>query len=64
MLREAEKEIPQGSVFHWLSMLNLNLGKGDTMDIIKAVHDLGIVLVLTTIVMAPRAVGTYLALRK
>ncbi len=32
MLREAEKEIPQGSLFYWLSMFNLNLGKRDTME--------------------------------
>lgn len=32
MLREAEKEIPQGSLFYWLSMFNLNLGRRDTME--------------------------------
>jgi hypothetical protein len=45
-------------------MLNLNLGKRDIMDIFKGLHDLAYVLVLTAIVMAPRAIGIYLALRK
>jgi hypothetical protein len=34
------------------------------MEIVKGVHDLAFVLVLIAIVMAPRAIGTYLALRK
>ena len=63
MLREGRKRIPLGSVFHLLSMFNLNLGKRDTMDI-RSVHDAAFVLVFIAIVMAPRAIGTYLAVRK
>jgi len=64
MLREGRKRIPLGSVFHLLSMFNLNLGKRDTMDIVRSVHDAAFVLVFIAIVMAPRAIGTYLAVRK
>jgi hypothetical protein len=56
--------IPLGRVFHWLSMFNLNLGKRDTMEIVKGIHDLAFVLVLIAIVMAPHAIATYLAGRK
>jgi hypothetical protein len=34
------------------------------MEIVKGVHDLACVLVLIAIVMAPRAIDTYLAGRK
>jgi hypothetical protein len=34
------------------------------MDIVKAVHDLAFVTVLYVIVMAPRAIDTYLASHK
>jgi hypothetical protein len=34
------------------------------MEIVKAVHDLALVTVLYVIVMAPRAIDTYLARRK
>jgi hypothetical protein len=61
---KVEREIPQGSVFYWLSMFNSKLGKRETMDIVKAVHDLALVTVLYAIVMAPRAIDTYLARRK
>ena len=65
MLRESRKGNPRGgSVFRSLSMFNLNLRKRDTMEIIKGVHDLAFVLVLIATVMAPRAIGTYLAVRK
>jgi hypothetical protein len=45
-------------------MFNLTLGKGDTMEIVESVHDLAFVLVFIAIVMAPRAIDTYLACRK
>jgi hypothetical protein len=34
------------------------------MEIVKGIHDLAFVLVLIAIVMAPRAIDTYLAGRK
>ena len=64
MLRESRKGNPAREFFHWLSMFNLNLGKRERMNIIKGVHDLAFVLVLIAIVMAPQAIGTYLAVRK
>lgn len=56
--------IPLGSAFHWLSMVNLNLGKRDTMELVKGIHDVAFVLVLIPIVMAPRAIDAYRAGRK
>jgi hypothetical protein len=67
-IQDAERKLKGksrwGVSFHWLSMLNLNLRKRDTMEIVKGVHDLAFVLVLIAIVMAPRAIDTYLAGRK
>ena len=34
------------------------------MEIVKAVHDLAFVLVFIALVLAPRAIVTYLAVRK
>jgi hypothetical protein len=45
-------------------MFNLNLGKRDTMEMVKGIDDLAFVLVLIAIVMAPHAIATYLAGRK
>jgi hypothetical protein len=45
-------------------MFNPNLGKRETMEIVKGIHDLALVLVLIAIVMAPHAIATYLAGRK
>jgi hypothetical protein len=44
--------------------LDLNLRKGETMEIVKAVYDLATVLVLIGIAMTPRAIITYFALRE
>jgi hypothetical protein len=44
--------------------LKMNLRKGDKMEIVKGIYDLTSVLVFFAIAMAPRAIGTYLALRK
>ena len=65
ILRESRKGNPTGGVsFTGSQCFNLNLGKRDTMEIVKGVHDLAFVLVFIAIVMAPRAIGTYLAVRK
>ena len=65
MLRESRKGNPAGGVSLTDSQcLTRNLGKRETMDIVKAVHDLALVTVLYAIVMAPRAIDTYLARRK
>jgi len=45
-------------------MFNLNLRTRDTMEIIKGVQDVAFVLLFTAIVTAPRAISTYLAIRK
>jgi hypothetical protein len=63
MLRE-NGEIPQGISLQGLSKLTINLRKGDTMEIVKTIYDLASVLVFFGIAMAPRAIGTYLALQK
>ena len=64
MLRESGREIPRGISLQRLSKLTMNLRKGDTMEIVKTLYDLASVLVLFGIAMAPRAIGTYLALHK
>jgi hypothetical protein len=40
------------------------LGKKDTMEIVKGIHDVAFVLILIAIVMAPHAIATYLAGRQ
>jgi hypothetical protein len=64
MLRENGKRNPARGISSWLSRLKMNLRKGDTMEIVKGLYDLASVLVFFGIAMAPRAIGTYLALRK
>ncbi|MBV8174058.1 MAG: hypothetical protein JO151_05775 [Verrucomicrobia bacterium] len=64
MLREDGREILQGGISNWLSKLNPNLRKGVTMEIVKGIHDLAIVLGFPGIVIVPRAVVTYIALRE
>ena len=50
--------------FRWFSKLELNLRKGESMEIVKTVHDLAAVLVFSGIAMTPRAILTYFALRR
>jgi hypothetical protein len=64
MLRESGKGDPARGVPGWLSKLNLNLRKGVTMEIVKGIHDLAIVLVFLGSVIVPRAIVTYIALRQ
>jgi hypothetical protein len=64
MLRENGKGNSARGVSNCLSRLKINLRKGDTMEIVKGIYDLAAVLVFFGIAMAPRAIGTYLALRK
>jgi hypothetical protein len=64
MLRENGKGDPTRGVSSWLSKLNLNLRKGVTMEIVKGIYDLASVLVFLGIAIAPRAIVTYIALRK
>jgi len=47
----------------WFSKLILNLRKGDSMEIVKCLHDLAAVLVCLGIALTPRAIVTYFALR-
>ena len=64
MLRENGKGNAARGVSNCLSRLKINLRKGDTMEIVKGIYDLAAVLVFFGLAMAPRAIGTYLALRK
>jgi len=64
MLRENGKGNPARGVSNWLSKLKMNLRKGDTMEIVKGIYDLASVLVFFGIAMTPRAIVTFLALRK
>jgi hypothetical protein len=45
------------------SKLIMNLRKGDSMEIVKYLHDLAAVLVFWGIALSPRAIVTYFALR-
>jgi hypothetical protein len=45
-------------------MFNLTLGKRETMEIIKGVQDLALVLFLVALILAPQAISAYLAVRK
>jgi hypothetical protein len=47
----------------WFSKLTLNLRKGESMEIVKYLHDLAAVLVFLGIAMTPRAIVSYFALR-
>jgi hypothetical protein len=64
MLRENGKGNPGGGVSNCLSKLKMNLRKGDTMEIVTGIYDLAAVLVFFGIAVAPRAIGTYRALRR
>jgi hypothetical protein len=49
-------------ISYWFSKF-LNLRKGESMEIVKTVHDLAAVLVFLGVALTPRAVVTYFALR-
>jgi hypothetical protein len=65
MLREIGGRNPSGDgAFYWFSKLDLNtLRKGESMEIVKFVHDLAAVLVFLGVLMTPRAILTYFAPR-
>ena len=62
MLRETRTETPRKRGL--CLTLKVRHNQGHTMEIIEAAHDLVFVLLLIAIAMAPRALATYLALRK
>jgi hypothetical protein len=64
MLRESREGNPDGECLSLTLKVKPKLGKRETMEFVKDVHDLAFVLVLIAIVMAPRAIDTYLAGRK
>jgi hypothetical protein len=65
MLRESRKGSPTGECLSLPLNVEPKLGKKrDKMEIVKAVHDSALVLVLIAIVLVPRAIDTYLAGRK
>jgi hypothetical protein len=70
MLRETEGQKgvggvlgSHGSVLLTLKWVKLNLRK-ITMEILKMASDLGVVLLVTAIALAPRAIDAYLSIRR
>jgi hypothetical protein len=64
MLRENGKGNPTRGVSKLTLKVKSKLEKRNPMEIAKSIYDLASVLVFFGIAMAPRAIGTYLALRK
>ena len=62
MLRETEGA-PRGVLYLTLRRLKPNWRRKDTMETIN-IHDVVLVLVLIAIAISPRAIVTYLAVRK
>ena len=64
MLRETERETPQGVSGSDSQSLTTNRRKRETMETIASIHDLVVVVALIAIATAPRAIESYRAIRK
>jgi hypothetical protein len=65
MLREiGGRNLVERGFSDWFSKLDLNLRKGESMEIVKTIQDLGAVMFFLGVAMTPRAILTYFALRK